>query len=72
MYTGTMALVLVVLLRQDPVLFSDTLRANVDPFNHYTDEEVWRSLETAHLKRFVQELPEGLEFAVAEGGENLR
>ena len=54
------------------MLFSDTLRANVDPFSHYMDEEVWRSLETAHLKRFVQELPEGLEYAVAEGGENLR
>ena len=54
------------------MLFSDTLRANLDPFSQYTDEEVWRSLETAHLKRFAQELPEGLEFAVAEGGENLR
>ena len=54
------------------MLFSDTLQANLDPFNHYNDEEVWRSLETAHLKHFVEELPEGLQFAVAEGGENLR
>ena len=54
------------------MLFSDTLRANLDPFNHYSDEDVWRCLETAHLKRFAQELPGGLEFAVAEGGENLR
>ena len=54
------------------MLFSDTLRANLDPFNHYSDEDVWRCLETAHLKRFAQELPGGLGFAVAEGGENLR
>ena len=54
------------------MLFSDTLRANVDPFNEHTDEEVWRSLETAHLKQFVQDKADGLGFTVAESGENLR
>ena len=54
------------------MLFSDTLRANLDPFNHHNDEEIWRALETAHLKKFVLELDEGLKHMVAEGGENLR
>ena len=45
---------------------------NLDPFDRYTDEEVWRSLEHAHLKDYVMSLPSGLQHDCAEGGENLR
>ena len=54
------------------MLFSGTLRINLDPFNTHSDDEVWQALQTAHLKTFVADLPEGLEYAVSEGGENLR
>ena len=57
---------------QEPVLFSGTLRLNLDPFHTYSDEDVWRALDNAHLRRFVTSLPDGLEHIVAEGGENLR
>lgn len=57
---------------QDPVLFSGTLRMNLDPFDQYSDEEVWRALELAHLQSYVQGLPEGLSHPVSEAGENLR
>ena len=57
---------------QDPVLFSGSLRINLDPFNSHTDDDVWRALETAHLSEFVRGLTEGLEYPIAEGGENLR
>ncbi len=30
---------------QDPVLFSGTLRRNLDPFDEHTEEECWRALE---------------------------
>ena len=59
-------------LPQDPVLFSGTLRLNLDPFEKYTDEELWHILEMSHLKKFVSGLQEGLLHPVAEGGENLR
>lgn len=59
-------------LSQDPVLFSGSLRMNLDPFDTYTDEEVWRSLELAHLKNFVSNLPDKLNHECSEGGENLR
>jgi len=45
---------------------------NLDPFDGYTDEEVWRSLELAHLKNFVSGLPDKLNHECSEGGENLR
>ena len=45
---------------------------NLDPFDSYRDEEVWWSLESAHLSSFVSALTEKLDYAVTEGGENLR
>lgn len=57
---------------QDPVLFSGSLRMNLDPFNNHSDEEVWKALELAHLKSFVSGLPLGLSHEVTEAGDNLR
>jgi len=59
-------------LSKDPVLFSGTLRLNLDPFDYHTDEELWKILEISHLKNFVSGLEQGLLHPVSEGGENLR
>ncbi|XP_037025227.1 multidrug resistance-associated protein 1 isoform X2 [Bradysia coprophila] len=59
------------IIPQDPVLFSGTLRLNLDPFEHNSDEEVWTALEHAHLKVFVKGLTAGLNHEITEGGENL-
>ncbi|KAL3269849.1 hypothetical protein HHI36_008907 [Cryptolaemus montrouzieri] len=59
------------IIPQDAVLFSGPLRMNLDPFDIHSDEEVWTSLEQAHLKAFVKALPTGLTHEVTEGGENL-
>lgn len=45
---------------------------NLDPFDKFSDEDIWRVLELSHLKDFVSGLQEGLQHEVAEGGENLR
>ena len=54
------------------MLFADTLRANLDPFDKYTDNDVWKCLESAHLKEYVLSLDDQLNHQIAEGGDNLR
>ncbi|KAG9331799.1 hypothetical protein JZ751_017001 [Albula glossodonta] len=61
----------ITIIPQDPVLFSGSLRMNLDPFDAYSDQEVWSALELAHLKSFVTSLPDKLNHECAEGGENL-
>eukprot|EP00041_Stephanoeca_diplocostata_P037729 m.1441308 g.1441308 ORF g.1441308 m.1441308 type:complete len:1389 (-) comp25094_c0_seq49:2097-6263(-) len=56
---------------QDPVLFVGTIRTNLDPFNEFTDAEVWTALEHAHVKPMVDALPSGLGAPVVENGENF-
>ncbi|KAF6199542.1 hypothetical protein GE061_007568 [Apolygus lucorum] len=59
------------IIPQDPVLFSGTLRKNIDPFNEYSDDKLWTALEEVELKDVVSSLPNGLETEISEGGGNL-
>lgn len=56
---------------QDPVLFTSSLRKNLDPFEQYSEAELWAAVDRAHLRGTVEALPSGLESHIAEGGENL-
>ena len=57
---------------KDPIIFSGTLKLNIDPFTEYSDEIIWNALEQANLKDFVFNLDKKLLFECSEGGENLR
>ena len=59
------------IIPQDPVMFSMTVRFNLDPFNKYTDEELWNALDNVDMKKVIETLPGLLNEEVSEGGENF-
>ena len=59
------------IIPQDPIVFSNTIRYNLDPFAKATDEEIWDTLQKVQMDDVVAALPAGLEEQVAEGGENF-
>lgn len=54
------------IIPQDPVLFSGTIRFNLDPIGAHSDKELWQALERSHMKDVVERLAEQLDDRVAE------
>uniref|UniRef100_A0A8C7WG56 Multidrug resistance-associated protein 4 n=1 Tax=Oncorhynchus mykiss TaxID=8022 RepID=A0A8C7WG56_ONCMY len=59
------------IIPQDPVLFTGTMRKNLDPFSQHTDEDLWNALGEVQLRTVVEELPGRLETMLAESGSNF-
>ncbi|PNI54692.1 ABCC5 isoform 2 [Pan troglodytes] len=59
------------IIPQEPVLFSGTVRSNLDPFNQYTEDQIWDALERTHMKECIAQLPLKLESEVMENGDNF-
>jgi ABC-type multidrug transport system fused ATPase/permease subunit len=59
------------IIPQDPILFSGTLRHNLDPFSLYTDLQLWEAIEKVDLLTVIKALPGKLEEHVSEGGKNF-
>jgi len=59
------------IIPQTPILFSGTLRQNLDPFNHHDDNTLWSILESVSLKTKVEGFTEGLAFMLEESGTNF-
>lgn len=54
---------------QDTVLFNDTIWNNIAYGRpEASDEEIWQAIDMAHLRAFVNSLPEGVETIVGERG----
>ncbi|XP_044751379.1 probable multidrug resistance-associated protein lethal(2)03659 [Coccinella septempunctata] len=59
------------IIPQEPVLFSGTMRKNLDPFNEYSDDILWSALEQVELKEAIDDLGNGLNSQISEGGANF-
>jgi len=59
------------IIPQDPVMFSNTVRYNLDPFEDKSEYELWDALKKVQLAETIAVMPGGLDEQVAEGGENF-
>ncbi|XP_070832533.1 ATP-binding cassette sub-family C member 4-like [Chaetodon trifascialis] len=56
------------IIPQDPVLFTGTVRKNLDPFSQHTDEDLWNALQEVQMKAVVEDLPNKMETVLTESG----
>jgi ATP-binding cassette subfamily B protein len=60
------------LVPQQPYLFSGTVASNLRYGKpDATDEEMWAALEIAQARDFVEDMTEGLDAPIAQGGTNV-
>uniref|UniRef100_A0A3Q3G2R2 Multidrug resistance-associated protein 4 n=1 Tax=Labrus bergylta TaxID=56723 RepID=A0A3Q3G2R2_9LABR len=59
------------IIPQDPVLFTGSVRKNLDPFRQHTDEDLWNALQEVQMKAVVEDLPNKLETVLTESGSNF-
>jgi ATP-binding cassette subfamily B protein len=60
------------LIPQRPFLFGGTIASNLRFGDaKATDEDMWRALEIAQARDFVEELPDRLDAPIAQGGTNV-
>lgn len=59
------------IIPQNSILFSGSLRRNLDPFQKFTDVEIWNVLEEVGLKDCISVLSNQLETYVQESGNNF-
>lgn len=60
------------LVPQRPFLFTGTVASNLRyGREEATDEDLWHALEIAQGRDFVEEMPDGLESRIAQGGTNV-
>ena len=59
------------IIPQDPVLFTGSLRHNLDPFQNHSDDRLWEVLKSVEMRSVVEALPGQLMTEISEGGRNF-
>jgi ABC-type multidrug transport system fused ATPase/permease subunit len=59
------------IIPQNPVIYSGSLKYNLDPFNQCSNDQLWDALRAVQLFDMVRALPDGLHTAMAEFGSNF-
>ncbi|KAJ3656713.1 hypothetical protein Zmor_015763 [Zophobas morio] len=55
------------IIPQDPVLFTGTIRDNIDPEGQYTDDVIWNAIDSAYLKKLIP----SLDYEITESGSSF-
>lgn len=55
------------IIPQDPILFTGSMRSNLDPYQRYTDSEIWKAVKEVNLDQHVTDL----EHVVRDCGAHL-
>ncbi|XP_032222105.1 ATP-binding cassette sub-family C member 4 isoform X2 [Nematostella vectensis] len=58
-------------ITQTPLVFSGSLRKNLDPFRCFSDQEIWTALNNVQMKKCVESLPGKLEYRLGESGSGF-
>ena len=56
---------------QDPALFRGTVRENLDPWNKFSDAELWEALRDTGLQERINVLTDSLYTTISDGGQSL-
>ena len=59
------------IIPQEPFIFADTIRKNIDPLEESADKDIWEVVENCGLDEKIRNLSEGLSYELAEKGANL-
>ena len=58
-------------IHQDIFLFNKTIKENITLYKEFPDDKIMDALEKSGLKKFVFDLPQGIDSLIAENGKNL-
>ncbi len=61
----------IAIIPQDPILFTGSIRSNLDRYSEHTDSEIWEALRRVNMSEIVKGLKDGLAFSVQENGTNF-
>lgn len=59
------------IIPQEPVLFTGTVRSNLDPLNEKADHQLWEALKATQLEKSIQNMDQGLESKISDNGSNF-
>ncbi|KAL3318408.1 Multidrug resistance-associated protein 4 [Cichlidogyrus casuarinus] len=59
------------IIPQDPIMFTGTLRMNLDPNQQSSDNEIWYALKAVKLHELINSSPLGLNCLVSHEGSNF-
>lgn len=60
------------IIPSNPILFSGTIRCNLDPFQQHTDEEIWNALECVDIKHEISKFEGALSTPADEKLFNVK